>query len=1545
MDTKKLNKWAELLLDTGKRNSLINFKDSKASAVEVIFPAAKDLFEKIRTISDFEVYDPKIAEENEEDGEKSEAAAETEIQKRHSYFEQYSAKIKKSSQLLLYNAAQNPVTALKNIDKRADEFTEETGVNVAYMAFGFINWTENASGNAVFHAPLLLTPVLIERGSASSPFIIKPAEDETVLNPTFAFKLEAEQGIKLPEYNDEGLEDYLLKVNEMVKRLHWSVSAQCKIGIFSFLKINMYRDLKDNEQIILQNPNIRLLLGEKTDTDNVADAAPEKALAPLTELHSVVDADSSQIEAIKMAKSGKSFVLQGPPGTGKSQTITNIIAECLGDGKKVLFVSEKLAALNVVYDKLKQAGLSEFCLELHSHKAGKREVIADINRALHAGVYNLSSKAKEEIKQREKAEAKLDAYAYELHKERPVVNMSLYELYEGFAANYEAPDCETALPKALSEGGAYLTEAVSLLEQYASFVPTIGFDYRKNPWYGYINADSSHQGKTRAKSDMEKAMSMLEILVPLSDEIALRYGFSCDNIRAMGAAGKLFSLISAADVITPSLLVPEQFQKSLPAIQKLQALSKEVISAEEGLNRDFDKDIYKIDGENYRKKLTALYSGFISHIFNGEYKEIMKTLRMCRRDGKKLSYAEAVETCGRVSEYQQKLSEYNSAEAPIKSALGGAYTGVHTDWSVIINHMNALNEAFDNVPDLGGLSSLTPEGFSSQKKNFSVFGEKISLALAGAKEETSRLSQCFDNKVLDIGACGLNLLAEKLGGCLSDMEHMDNWHSFRLLLTQLEQADLLGFTQTAIDSGIEANKLGAVFKKQFYRLWIDSVISGVQELSSFSRITQDKTIADFSEKDKKQFEINKLKIRSLLSSQRPSLDIVAGGSALAVLLREGEKKRKQKSIRTLLSETGDLVQRVKPCFLMSPLSVSTFLTADAIHFDVAVFDEASQIFPQDAVGAIYRADRLIVVGDSKQMPPSDFFNARTEAEEADEEAGDVTDFESVLDICSASMKQLRLRWHYRSRYEQLIAFSNKNFYDGDLVTFPSSRADGEGVGVDYYHVDGIMDRKTHTNRREAEFVVELIYKNIEKYPSRSLGVVAFSKAQQELIDRLLSKRRQELPEKEYFFKSGAKEPFFVKNLETVQGDERDTIIFSVAYGFDESGQLRHNFGPLNRAGGERRLNVAVTRAKQNVQLVSSMRHTDIDLSRTSSVGAMLLKEYLDYAENGSAVLERSVSASGNENTEFDLENQVCEFLRSHGYDVDTRVGCSDLKIDIALKRPDSPDYVLAIECDGASYHSSRNARDRDRLRKEILERMGWRYYRIWSTDWFRNRAVEQEKLLKAVKEALSAPKAAYEPIANEEKKEDTAAAEAPKDTTEILEKASDNPRFEFPKYKAADVNALIAKGGGYLEMVKAVLEAEAPLSEDLLLKRTLPCFGREKITSAVRKDYEQKMSGCERLGITRRKGFLYLDNGKEITFRTPGDIEREIKQIAPEELAAGMYEILKQNVSVDKDGLYLSVLRCCGISRRGSSSDECLDEALLYLGSKVEIDAERITLK
>lgn len=1551
MDTKKLDKWAELLLDTGKRNNLVNFKDTKSTTVEVLLPSPDALFEKVEGATVFEVFDPKITEEEDivedsvEDSAKDDPAPKQEEPKvaeepddsseKTDYLTRFSGKLKRQSQLLLYKEATDPLIALKSIDKKTREFIEETGVNVAYMAFGFIHWKESDAAGTVFRAPVLLVPIRLEQASAIDPYFIRSTEDDIIVNPTFSYKMDAEYGVKLPEYNDEGLSAYLEMVRQIVSKLQWNVTSECKIGIFSFLKINMYRDLKDNAAEILTNPHIRRLLGESDSTGDPSggSGSDDPVADPLIQLHSVVDADSSQIEAIEMAKSGKSFILQGPPGTGKSQTITNMIAECLSDEKKVLFVSEKLAALNVVYDKLRKAGLAEFCLQLHSHRANKKEIIEELCHTLRTEKSAVSAKADAEIAIKEKSQRQLDAYAAELHEHRPGIEKSLYQLYEAYAAFRSAPDVAYPIPQLSSKGTAYLTETVSLLEQYVDYIPSVGYDYRKNPWYGYIRQDTSYQSKREVEEVLTVVSRFLQDLIPLQREISEAYEISCDSIEDARFWSDFFDFAATSRLLTPPLLDRELFDTAKATLGELQAQSADILAARSALDAVFDQDIYKLDGAEYHKKLTRQFGSVFSRLFSREYRQLVTNLRLCKKDGKKPSYTEAVAMTEKLACLREKEAAFPETERPIRAFLGEAYRGVETDWDYVTSQVEALGRFVSADISFGKPAHLV--SLASERDHFADYHQKIEAAFALCDDDTlKQAAGYFDPSILVLCTAPCAGVLEKLAGCAEDMDKLDNWCHFRTLLSELADRQVVPYINAAIEQNVEPGHIVGAFQKQFYYQWIDSILAGNPTLSAFNRISQDKAIRTFAEKDTEQFEINKAKIRATLSAMRPSTNMVASGSAVSILLREGEKKRKQKSIRSLLAETGELVQLLKPCFLMSPLSVSTFLAPGSVHFDVVIFDEASQIFPQDAIGAIYRADQLIVVGDSKQMPPSNFFNATIEADDNDEETGDVTDFESILDLCSTSMQQIRLRWHYRSRYEQLIAFSNQNFYDNDLVTFPSSKADAPGIGVDYYHIDGIFDRRAHTNRAEAEFVVDLIYRNIEVYPNRSLGVVAFSVAQQDLIDRLLSKRRQQTPEKEFFFKNDRAEPFFVKNLETVQGDERDTIIFSIAYGMDAQGRLLHNFGPLNRIGGERRLNVAVTRAKCNVQLVTSMHHTDIDLKRTSAEGAKLLREYLDYAENGTIALERAISVSPFEEYDSDFELEVCDFLKSNGFSVDTQVGCSGFRIDLGLKRPDSSDYALAIECDGATYHSSRNARDRDRLRQEILERMGWRFYRIWSTDWFRNKAVEQQRLLEAATAAIENP-------VEEE------AVPADGQPSESFEEVIAKTPFEFPAYKAADIRALSRQylPQDFKGMVRAILEVEAPLSEELLLKRIAWCFDREKVTSVVQRSYEQQMYGYQRYDIIRKNGFLYLNDGTKIRFRTPGDIQREIKQIAPEELAIGMFEILKQNVTVDKAGLYRSLAAQCGVTRVGKAANDTMDAALELLKDFVTMDGDHISMK
>jgi very-short-patch-repair endonuclease len=451
----------------------------------------------------------------------------------------------------------------------------------------------------------------------------------------------------------------------------------------------------------------------------------------------------------------------------------------------------------------------------------------------------------------------------------------------------------------------------------------------------------------------------------------------------------------------------------------------------------------------------------------------------------------------------------------------------------------------------------------------------------------------------------------------------------------------------------------------------------------------------------------------------------------------------------LFAAIPTLLPRLKPCLMMSPLAISTYLDSPDLQFDLGIFDEASQVRPHDAICAIYRSRQLIVAGDQKQLPPTSCFDRvladdEFPPEEGEGNGGSLEDYESILDVCcTLGLPRRRLRWHYRSRREGLIAFSNHHVYGNELVTFPSVHdvAGNPAITFDYLP-DGRWKagQSGGFNAREARRTGELVLAHAHANPDQSLGVIAFSQRQQMRILDELEQLRRAKPDLEQFFSEGQDEPFFVKNLENVQGDERDVIFLSIGYGPDETGRVAMRFGPLNRQGGERRMNVAVTRARQRMTVVSSLRAQDIDLSRTGATGARLLRAYLDYAERGPEALRSGITGVGDHDFDSPFEQEVFEELTRHGLTVHPQVGCSGFRIDLAVVDPRAPGrYLLGVECDGATYHSSATARDRDRLRQQVLEDLGWRICRIWSTDWLRDREGQVRRVQSALEKAQQEP--------------------------------------------------------------------------------------------------------------------------------------------------------------------------------------------------------------
>jgi very-short-patch-repair endonuclease len=569
------------------------------------------------------------------------------------------------------------------------------------------------------------------------------------------------------------------------------------------------------------------------------------------------------------------------------------------------------------------------------------------------------------------------------------------------------------------------------------------------------------------------------------------------------------------------------------------------------------------------------------------------------------------------------------------------------------------------------------------------------------------------------------------------------WQKVRNEATKLGLSTVI----TKLESyGGEAMDIPSLFERSFRRELFFAVVEREDALREFFGREHNERIDRFREVDEKIAGLARELIRARLAAGIPR-DQGHGDipkSEIGLLRREIAKKMRHIPVRQLLSRIPNLLPRLKPCVLMSPLSVAQYLEPSHAIFDVVIFDEASQIPVWDAIGAIARGQQLIVVGDPKQLPPTNFFNSAGDDEDslAPEE---FKDLESILDeLMSNQMRHKRLQWHYRSRHEGLITFSNRQYYENELLTFPSAEITQGGVKFKHLPEARYDKGKSRTNRGEADALVgELVarLRNPEG-PRRSYGVVTFSLAQQQLVENLLDEERRKYPEIEVHFGDEPPvegEPVFVKNLENVQGDERDVILFSICYGVDESGRVAMNFGPLNRDGGERRLNVAITRAKHEVMVFSGLRADQIDLARTRARGVRDLKYFLDYAERGTGALTAVTSASADGEADSEFERMVANRLRAAGFEIRHQVGCSGYRIDLGILDPANPGrYLLGVECDGATYHRAATARDRDKLRQHILEGLGWTLYRIWSTDWWHDSEAEIQKLISFIKD-LSNP--------------------------------------------------------------------------------------------------------------------------------------------------------------------------------------------------------------
>ena len=655
---------------------------------------------------------------------------------------------------------------------------------------------------------------------------------------------------------------------------------------------------------------------------------------------------------------------------------------------------------------------------------------------------------------------------------------------------------------------------------------------------------------------------------------------------------------------------------------------------------------------------------------------------------------------------------------------------VHPDEiAAAINHTSERLDSFlSGFGDLCDSLKIDLTGaFGAGKSDNSSFDESSS---AGQSEESLAQSVA---KLAPADRIPLGEIRERMVAWEQNPEGLQHWQTYRRSRAGAEGIGEGVLVQRIDEGEIEPENASAMFRFACAEAMLRDMLKKLPDLETFEGAKYEQLVSEFCTLDIDRLELARAEVAK---AHWDGIGRKRGGNiadAVSLLKHEMQKKRRHLPLRQLLNRAGEAVQAVKPVFMMSPLSVAQFLEAGGLEFDMLLIDEASQVRPVEALGAAARCRQMVCVGDDKQMPPTQFFGVVVgdvnldDGESPDMQAGDV---ESVLGLCIArNMPQRMLRWHYRSKHESLIAVSNKEFYDSQLYVIPSPERGGE-LGVKWHPVEG-GKFVSGQNLVEARVVAEAIMRHAEERPEWTLGVGAFSVSQRDAILKELEALRRENPKLESFFDPGAPDPFFVKNLENIQGDERDAIFVSCGYGPGEDGRVSLNFGPVSASGGERRLNVLMTRAKRVCEIFASLRAEDIDTNRATGRGPAVFREYLRFAQNGA---EGQRATSGQSKDQF--VETLNTLLTDRGYEVESHVGIAGVFVDLAIVDPENEGrYLLGVDVDGQSYKKSRSARDRDRTRMGVLGGQGWEMHRIWSLEWFKRPTEQLNELIDAIEAA------------------------------------------------------------------------------------------------------------------------------------------------------------------------------------------------------------------
>ena len=1482
--------------------------------------------------------------------------------------------------------------------RKAKTVLEETGANNLYIALGSLEW-EDAGRKA--KAPLFLIPATIKvrRGQLAKIQI----EDGAVAVPNQCLleKLRVSHQLVVPALSNPLGDDHGIDVDDALAQLRFAlldavldfkVTESAHLAVFQYSTLQLWQDLSDNWQHFLGNPVVRHLV--ETPTDTFIDPVDEPTMDAQAEVTEAlpVSADGSQIEAVRWAGAGRSFVLEGPPGTGKSQTITNIIANSLAKGRRVLFVAEKQAALDVVKRRLDSVGLGPYCLDLHGRNQSPTDVRAQLRAAMHAQANGSSSVVEALYAQQSSLVSALDRYPKQLH-EQGAAGLSAWEAsqvalaLEGLVRDSNVPNVSLGIAR----DGEVFSWTADAARALGEAVQDLGAHVQRNAW----NLAGT---PLRDGTDRMALGGAVETLARAVDGLRAgaerRLVAQARSYDEFDVALAFVEHVAAGRGVDPDSAGPRVGAAWPQEAARLREQVKQVRAGADALLAAVHPEVIT------HPDLDAWAAA--SHEADGKWLKGRRRKAIVARMAGVLTDAGAASPATLTQVLDTAVAARTGATEVREGARGQLGVELPAGWNILAPQ--GAGEFWDHVEALyaaAGVSRMTEEARSTARDllrgdalpltpatggdSFTFGGGLLGAATPaqGAPPQADPAAASggvSDSAVRASAATALReawkALLAVLGSRPSDVER---WMSNATVLGALER-DLPEWRKDAEGGALVRLGRWEAVQHEARRLedagaaeWVAEVRAGSipgEDVESSFRLAAARAVLQERleaagmvgfdgrqrERQIERYVEGTSAVQEALVTELPARIVRARSftsdrlmGRVGELDRELGRKRGGMSVRRMLTEYGSVIGEVTPCLLMSPHSVARFLPPGAIDIDVVLFDEASQIRVAEAVGAMGRGKSLVVVGDSRQMPPTEFGGSDLfGAEEDDEDDGLApVDQESILtEAVESRLPRLWLSWHYRSRDESLIAFSNRYYYEGRLSSFPSPPDGRDDVGISWRRVNGQFERgKRRVNRVEADAVVAEVRAILAAKPEASIGVVTFNVEQRDLVLDLLEAARDERVDAAL---AQAEDPLFVKNLENVQGDERDVVLFTLAFSPDpETGKLPLNFGPLNRAGGERRLNVAITRARERVVIFSSFTSEHIELDRTSSTGLEHLRDYLAVAAFG---FDGALAMQIGERRDLHRA-RIATRLEAEGLEVRPRVGLSDFSVDLAVRAPGRG--WVAVLLDTPEWASRKTVGDREALPPTVLRgSMGWdSVVRVWLPSWvYEPDAVVEQVLAAARAEVAIEDEGTSEIVTPDDADLGDHGVSAGASNIDGVVSGSDSAAHDagqtatFDVWHAVDPEHLnsitvyhLDRLGwpGDFDPVAAVAEqiiaSEGPMSLDRLMRLIGQRAGLSRV-SQRRKQLMRPAIRAELVHSTVLGEFVFPEGVQphEYTgFRVAGPGERrELADIAPHEILNAMKDVAVTGHGALAEEVFKETARLFGYSRLTAPVREVLVKVL-----------------